>query len=197
MLRYFAAALIVATGFCAGGVNRQQQGPDRKPASEAERYAAYSAVLTAMFVRESNKLLVIEDHTGDDLYGKEVHWDYIKKELDQLSQATIDDFEAENAKSATLENKFNLTTEVKLVSKAEIDKFFGKGGGWWEAFYKTYPKSPGLISFSNVGFNGDVTQAVLYVGHTCGGLCGTGGYLLLTKVKGAWQIQKGVMTWIS
>lgn len=198
MLKYFAAALILAAGFCTGAINHQTQESRQKSIGEAERYAAYSAVLTAMFVHDSTKLLVIEDKTADDFTAKdEKHWDYIKKGLEPLSQITIDDFTAKNAQPTTIESKFTLTTKVTLVSKSEVDKLFGQGGGWWKAFYEKYPGSSGLITFSNVGFNGDGTQALLYVGYSCGGLCGSGHYVLLAKNNGAWKIEKSVMTWIS
>lgn len=198
MFRYFAASVIIATALCTIGVNRQTQEPKSKPIPEAERYNVYSAVLKETFVDESTKLLVIEDKTADDFTAdNEKHWEYLKAGLAPISQSTIDDFKSRNAQSFSLEDKFTLTIKTKLISKAEVDKLFGPGGGWWEAFYKSYPNSPGLITFSNVGFNSDGSQALLYIGHSCGGLCGTGHYVLLTKNNGAWKVEKKVMTWIS
>ena len=198
MLRYLATVMMIATGFCTTGINHEIQESKLQPVPEAERYAAYSAVLTSMFVRDATKLLVVADKTADDFTSKDdKHWDYIKQGLAQISQDTIDDFKSKNGQSSTVEDKFALTTKVTLISKAEVDKFFGEGGGWWKAFYEKYPGSPGLITFSNVGFNNDGTQALLYVGHGCGGLCGSGHYVLLSKNNGVWKVEKSVMTWIS
>ncbi len=198
MFRYFAALLIIATALCTNGINHGIQESKSNPVSDTERYAVYSTVLKEVFVDDSNKLLVIEDKTADDFTAdNDKHWDYLKQGLAPISQATIDDFKSKNAKTSSLEDKFTVTIKTKLISKAEVDKFFAPSGGWWEAFYKSYPNSPGLITFSNVGFNSDGSQALLYIGHSCGGLCGTGHYVLLTKNNGAWRVEKKVMTWIS
>ena len=39
---------------------------------------------------------------------------------------------------------------------------------------------------SAVGFNVDKTLALVYVGHSCGGLCGGGSYHLLKKAGEKW-----------
>jgi len=42
-----------------------------------------------------------------------------------------------------------------------------------------------------------MTEALVYVAHTCDGLCGTGHYVLLLKVEGKWKVERKVMAWIS
>jgi len=48
------------------------------------------------------------------------------------------------------------------------------------------PGSGGYVEMSAVGFNSDKTLALLYAGHSCGGLCGGGTYHLLKKADGKW-----------
>jgi len=69
--------------------------------------------------------------------------------------------------------------------------------GSWNEFYKRHPNSEGVIVLSRVGFNAGMNQALLYIDHTCGGLCGTGHYVLLEKSHGAWRVVKREMVWVS
>jgi len=88
-------------------------------------------------------------------------------------------------------------TPVTLISTQEVDQIFSGGGGWWQAFYKKYPKSPGLVTFSNVGFNPEMNYALVNVGYSCGGLCGRGGLVLLVKKDGNWIKERDLISWVS
>jgi hypothetical protein len=44
-----------------------------------------------------------------------------------------------------------------------------------------------LIAFSRVAFNRDKTQALFAVSNVCGGLCGGGGPILVTRKAGHWS----------
>ena len=68
---------------------------------------------------------------------------------------------------------------------------------FWTEFYQKYPNSSGLIFFSNVGFNVQRDQAFVYAGQSCGGLCGSGEYVLLSKVNGKWEIRNETVLWVS
>ena len=59
--------------------------------------------------------------------------------------------------------------------------------GRWNAYYRQYPDSGGLLEFSAVGFNPDKTIAVVYMGHSCGDLCGGGTFHVLEKIDGKWK----------
>lgn len=57
----------------------------------------------------------------------------------------------------------------------------------WKDFFRQYPGSGGLISFSRPGYSEDGTQALVYFSIACP-LCGRGEYLLLSKISGRWKI---------
>ena len=40
-------------------------------------------------------------------------------------------------------------------------------------------------------------SALLFLGYSCGGLCGQGNFLLLRKRDGQWRVVKSMMTWVS
>ena len=73
----------------------------------------------------------------------------------------------------------------------------GRVENFWARFYKKYPNSSGLVFFSKVGFNDRHDQAFVYVGRTCGGLCGAGEYVLLNKVNGQWVVRDEEGLWVS
>lgn len=62
----------------------------------------------------------------------------------------------------------------------------------WEEFYKKYPDSGGFIGISPVGFNRERNQALIYLEHSCRSLCGSGHYILLSKNKEDWKVDKNL-----
>jgi hypothetical protein len=50
---------------------------------------------------------------------------------------------------------------------------------------------------SRVGLNSRGDQAIVYMRHICGGLCGSGHYLSLVRKDKEWVVQKKFRAWIS
>ena len=100
----------------------------------------------------------------------------------------IDSYRKANKIRSVLQQKFNFPFEYELVPSETIDGFFkSKGPGGWAGFYKRFPNSGGYVEMSAVGFNSDKTLALMYAGHSCGGLCGGGAYHFFKKVDGKWK----------
>jgi|SRR5215831_2472940 len=194
MLKYVAAVLILATGFCAAPPHPAPPRPAPQIDFEAERYAVYSVLLKEMGEDPDPKSLSIEDQTSKDFYSKE-EWDQIK--VDPAWQPALNDYQAKNSKPVEIEDKFSLPAKVMLLPHAEVNRFFEEGGGWWEAFYRKYPKATGFITLSNVGFNPEMNYALVDVGFHCGGLCGNGSLVLLVKKDGKWVIENNFLFWES
>jgi hypothetical protein len=64
-------------------------------------------------------------------------------------------------------------------------------------FQAKFPHSFGFYVVSHVGMNLTKTEALLYIEHYCGGLCGGGDYVLMRKVNGTWQVIDRHGTWVS
>jgi len=64
-------------------------------------------------------------------------------------------------------------------------------------FEARFPNNLGYFVVSRVGLNLNKTEALLYVDHFCGGLCGGGEYVLMRKVNGAWHVVDSHGTWVS
>lgn len=54
------------------------------------------------------------------------------------------------------------------------------------SFEKLFPGAGGIISFSRVGFNSELDEAVVSTSFVCGGLCGSGWRRFLKKRRGRW-----------
>jgi hypothetical protein len=57
--------------------------------------------------------------------------------------------------------------------------------------------STGLFTLSEIAFDKEHRRAVVAYSFVCGGLCGHGNTLVLTKVKDKWKIKKTCDGWIS
>jgi hypothetical protein len=64
-------------------------------------------------------------------------------------------------------------------------------------FEARFPNNLGYFVVSHVGLNLNKTEALLYVDHFCGGLCGGGSYVLMRKVNGEWHVVDHHETWVS
>jgi hypothetical protein len=67
----------------------------------------------------------------------------------------------------------------------------------WRAYYRKYPSSPGFIMLSRVGFNRQMTEAVVYVERACGSLCADGLFKLLEKEGDRWYIRNSIQFYAS
>ncbi len=99
----------------------------------------------------------------------------------------VDDFKIQNAHVRFVMPDRDLRVPYVVVPRKDIMAFFRKTGGNWPEFYRRYPDSGGYIEMSAVGFDRSKTRAMVYVAHSCGGLCGNGADHLLEKVDGVWH----------
>jgi len=182
----------------------QPQGEKVSPVA-AEEYAVYSALLDG--IKESPNdgkavnLFVVDDKTSG--VPKMCMPDEIAKwekeiKADEL-QPLVEDLLAKNKESYSLGRHFAVTRSYLLLSADDFSDIFRKKdlGGEWDDFYKKYPNSSGYIIFSRVGFNADMTKAILYSETRCGILCAYGGYVFLERNNGKWNVTGGFLCWQS
>ncbi|HEV2663515.1 MAG TPA: hypothetical protein VG324_01305, partial [Blastocatellia bacterium] len=184
-MKFFLTALISVL-LLAGVVQVQSQQAGDQSNIPAEEYAIYAAVIGDMFVGGKDsldpqsrvKMLVIEDRTVSNTFAAIAGEDE-RKRLKQgfssiISQEAIDDYVAKNVKSHQLTKSFDLKLKYTLIPKEKIDQIFKDGPGGWGEFYLQFPDSVGLITLSRAGLDSSGNQAVVYIAHSCGGLCGSG-----------------------
>lgn len=206
-MKFLIALLVPALLVISAGLIRSRQASDQ-PGIPAEEYAVYAAVIDNMFAgdivtfdtQSKVRILVIEDKTVSGAnadIGEENEGERLKQVgfSPILSQETIDDYVAKNAKSHQLTKSLDIKLKYTLISKEKIEQIFD--GLPSSEFYRQFPDSGGYIALSRAGLNIRGDQALVYMHHICGGLCGSGHYLALVKKNGEWVVQQNFRSWVS
>jgi hypothetical protein len=111
----------------------------------------------------------------------------------QSSRATRASFYLSNVFSTKIQANLHLPGGAQsfFISRWEIEETNGNN------FEARFPNNFGYFVVSHAGLNLSKTEAILYVDHFCGGLCGGGGYILMRKVNGVWHFVDEHSTWVS
>jgi hypothetical protein len=110
----------------------------------------------------------------------------------QSSPITRASFFLNNVFSRELRTALRLPSGARAVFVNPSD--LGAKVGDFEA---RYPDNIGFFVVSHVGLNLKKTEALLYIDHFCGGLCGGGAYVFMRKVSGVWYVVDLRSTWVS
>ncbi|HZS44061.1 MAG TPA: hypothetical protein VFC63_03095 [Blastocatellia bacterium] len=182
MIRAVLLVLVLAsTGLCYQA-DSSKKSASPEPYADPEAYQVYTAILWPDETAGSTppkKILILAETAHFMMCLKP------DPESEKIMRAALDDYRQLDGKSLVLQPDFQAGRQYEFITRAELDPIFKQGG--WEAFRKKYPDSSGYTQLSPVGFNADKTIAVVYVSHSCGPLCGAGGFQILEKKNGKWQ----------
>ena len=198
----------VETALVDGFFNSSDVGPVSLAGlnSDEEANEIYRLLVHRKFIfDDETKLIVLKaETTGCPMYEDE----YIKEKFGvtepfhQMVSEWMPEAEAQTLNNYLLSNETGQDLKVRdlginyvLVRNDDLPD--GRFDDFWGRFSKKYPNSPGIVFFSEVGFNDRFDQAFVYVGRSCGGLCGAGEYVLLSKVKGRWVVTDEQDLWVS
>jgi hypothetical protein len=156
---------------------------------QPEAYPVYAAVLQGLRPNLYGKPLIIIRETVT-VAGIALVKQYCDPRLQRLPADVPEDFNRKNKAQMLISRKIPIETPYELISREELNNISQGSGrsvvGFWEHFYQRYPGSGGYTSLSAVGFNSTRTEALVYVAHRCGSLCGSGEYVFLQKQNGQW-----------
>jgi hypothetical protein len=188
-------------------------GEKQKPATACELsdedYAVFTAVLQGLGRPEDpeeewkDKETLVVDVTGAGLLepGQGSGWGFRSNSKAAPSAETRSDFDAKSKNECPLKENWGDTTLYKTFPHNEYRQLFDrkrlKKHDGWKEFYEKHPKAAGFWTFSRPGYNSDRDEALLYVAHNCGWLCGTGHLYLLAKKNGQWKVINRLFLWIS
>jgi len=165
---------------------------------DSQEQAVYAVLLPKLYPASTS--FVIMDTTATDVLGA----DNTPQVVDRILQimygvapATADNFRARNDKAYPVGPDMQIGVNYVLLSWPERNKIFGQNTSGWEEFYNNYPQTPGITTFSRVGFNTTFDQALVYIGTQSNWLAGAGYYILLKKVNGVWSIDQKITAWAS
>ena len=103
-----------------------------------------------------------------------------------------------NKKDWALQKQLQIEDSYEIVAARA---FFTEGVyDGWHNFYNAYPHSVGFFEFSVVGLDPDKKHAVVYMGWSCGGLCGEGLFHLFERQGNSWverRPKSGGCMWVS
>ena len=111
---------------------------------------------------------------------------------------TVEDFLLKSCSTGHLSRTFHTDLPRSFVASENV-LFEGwpikKNGP--PAFEKLFPGAGGIISFSRVGFDSGLDEAIVSASYVCGGLCGEGWSYILKKRQGKWEVASKRMVWVS
>ena len=191
----------------------RQVADDLEQRTQNAEYDVYSVVLGEM-EQDQVMVLVLGDKTWDRLSNlepefphryelKQIVEDWVSTPLAPLSagrQEAIKDYGVKNNTPLFLKQRFDVKSKCLIISEGELRAVFTGSKNsidGWRAYYRKYPSSPGFIMLSRVGFNRQMTEAVVYVERACGSLCADGLFKLLEKEGDRWYIRNSIQFYAS
>jgi hypothetical protein len=90
---------------------------------------------------------------------------------------------------------------TRFVTQAEVDSALvarGPSDDVWANFRRRF-NAGGFLSVSDVVFSPDQSDALVYYEVRCGGLCGVGAYVWLSRDSSGspWTIRRRIVSWVS
>ena len=198
----------------AAAVPETVSGSTAAPVDDPRDYEVYSALIEQKaYINHGGEgprvatLVVIDEETAGGLMpggtegSKQLEQEkkYLSEKLKLYSDDLFKNYLTANQKRYRLERKLNVKIEYRFYTDKDQEALH-QGNDlrkFWTEFYLRFPGSSGIVTFSRVGYSPDGNTAMVYVGNSCGGLCGTGYDIILVKENGNWKIKEGVMLWIS
>ena len=184
----FAAAL---TSACT----RETRMADSNPPAD---YTVYGVAIESLVVRANDlgDLIVLTPTVGDGPEGMAAV-EAMRDDAD-VPEDVRSDFMAKNRIRVPLDAE-SLAVSIPLRVVARDSLAALQARRYVRARDGTErPRRVHVVHVSRVGFSRDSSQALLYLGHSCGGLCGTGWKVQLRRDPSRrWRIITADVVWIS
>ena len=162
-----------------------------------EEQAVYAFLLSTQYQHKEYVIMADTATSATGVDNTVQTLDYVLQNMHNVAPATLESFRARNATAQILRADMQVGGAYTLLSQTARNQIFSQNQSGWDIFYYRYPQAPGLTTFSKVGFNANLDQALVYMGTQSNWTVGTGYYLFLKKVNGTWSIDQQVMIWVS
>jgi hypothetical protein len=204
VMRLVGAAAAVALAF---GIALYLYGRPDRARAESEQYKVLSDYISAGLTDKSHDLgsdhglvvilgrttvtnMLVKRNRLNEYRALIARLPHARRVLPLNSQWPIINLLIANIWPDRLMERFALPVRYVLATEAET-ALYGTS-----AFEQRFPGNYGYLTFTRVGFNRNLTEAVFYTEHVCG-LCGGGQYVCMRKLNGRWVVQGTAGTWIS
>jgi len=204
MLVHRALAALTLLGAVAVGAPLWAQSTSF-PTNDAEVYAAALDTLFGSQLRGTGRRLLVVDSTQPCRRGGACgpsFWNAVWR-LAGSDSITVAEFEARSRNPSSLEDLRGGSGRIRLPSVTLVARDFYRDlprtnpDLFWRAFRERFPATLGWATLSAVGYGDSGRQAVVYVEHHCGSLCGAGNLVLLRKTDAGWSVIAIEETWVS
>jgi hypothetical protein len=188
--------------FVAASSLTQTSTPQRSGGCTDEDYAIFSAALEGEDGNHKLNSVILLDHTATGYppglaATTGVRRNEVQAFYNDVPKDAKDDFEARNKTRVELDTeKIKTPFQTLALSDKEAEKMLYRKNGW-EEFHQKYPGGAILAIISRPGINREHNRALLYMGESCGPVCGGGTLLLLGKQDGKWKIINTATVWMS
>lgn len=182
---------------------RSEAGISHQPPVAYNRANEERSVYQSLIVVPEDSSFVVRDKTisifepnmmGDNPDG---YLEMIRGSLPTLQTETWQSLLGVGGEEVAFPDNLKTGGPYRLITDETWAGYFGAiDTTAWDRFEAEYG-AHAFGAYSRVGLNGDATQALVYRGVVCGVLCGSGGYVLLEKVDGAWQVVGEHEVWMS
>jgi hypothetical protein len=116
---------------------------------------------------------------------------HARRNLHLTSQWPILNLLVANLRPEQLKEHFTIPAQYVVATEDEVRR-----SGQDPSLKQRFAHSYGYLTFTRVGFNRQLREAVFYTEHVCG-MCGEGKYVHMRKLNGKWFVQAESGTWIS
>ena len=115
-----------------------------------------------------------------------------------LHTDTIDDFIVKSRVGGPLSKTFETDLPHSFVAASAFSREKVKNlSDGYQPFYELFPGADGILALTHVGFNHDMTEALVSSSLFCSGLCGNGQTHVLRKRWGKWVVVMSPTDWVS
>lgn len=161
--------------------------------AESAEQDVYRAVLSPLIQAGTERLVLGDSALARSIGAAEAAW--LQGQAPTISTELLEHFRQQNASRTPLPDLPALPVPIERIGDHELRRLLpgSNPDQWWAEFYRRFPASPGSVRLSRVGFSPDGNHALVYMHHGCGGLCGSGGFLVLRKQDGLWRIQQRII----
>lgn len=167
------------------------------PELRAEEYEIFSEVIRKTAVLSESRNVVVSDTTSRDAFfvfdvSKEV-----QRKLNKLQKSTLESFRKANKAEGKLRQEFADDLVVHLIPWSDSVNSLGRLSGDKDAATKYAAEY--RLTFSRVGFNKEMTQALVHVDYRHNEMrkYAFGSYFLFSRQNdGAWEVVNIVRSWV-
>ena len=145
---------------------------------QTEQYDVYKAVITDSQFGIYYRQIAVEKYTKTSYISD---YQLLKNNLPLLDPITLKDFNERNRKPVLLSDSFNVNSEFVFFEENQYS-------------VKRFPQ--GRIAFSDVGFNSQMNQALVYLERITNNRTSAGVYLLLFKENDTWKVKQKFASWM-